>query len=281
MRRRLLKPSPPAIGAGATLNGAPIAASTRRELEGARIAGPRAADRKASPTRRPRSCSASRKFPRSPTGWRGSPAGSLDGAFASADSHDWDIAAADIILGEAGARLSDADGRPLDYNRRGDSPWRAGGRAARAAAPAGRGAAPRLRRREGRKLDGMKLESAALRAEICGIRLARGKARRRPPVASAGAIARNDVMTEHDASAPRIETAPASGVRRRADESRQLPVSRSRQRSTSSGFFPITTAPNAPGGPRRRRRSTARKRAISSFICIAFSSPTGLRRKLA
>jgi myo-inositol-1(or 4)-monophosphatase len=41
--------------------------------------------------------------------------GTLDVAFASSGSHDWDIAAADIILTEAGACLFAADGRPLRY----------------------------------------------------------------------------------------------------------------------------------------------------------------------
>jgi myo-inositol-1(or 4)-monophosphatase len=43
---------------------------------------------------------------------------SLDGALAATDSHDWDIAGADIILSEAGARLTDIDGRPPGYNKR-------------------------------------------------------------------------------------------------------------------------------------------------------------------
>jgi myo-inositol-1(or 4)-monophosphatase len=41
--------------------------------------------------------------------------GEIDIAFASSGSHDWDVAAADIILAEAGATLSAADGLPLAY----------------------------------------------------------------------------------------------------------------------------------------------------------------------
>ena len=44
--------------------------------------------------------------------------GELMLAFASANSHDWDIAAADIVLREAGAALIGEGGRGLDYNRR-------------------------------------------------------------------------------------------------------------------------------------------------------------------
>jgi myo-inositol-1(or 4)-monophosphatase len=44
--------------------------------------------------------------------------GVVDFAVAAKDSHDWDIAAADIVLEEAGARLIDASGDRLRYNSR-------------------------------------------------------------------------------------------------------------------------------------------------------------------
>ena len=44
--------------------------------------------------------------------------GAIDFAVAAANSHDWDIAAADILLEEAGARLIDASGERLRYNSR-------------------------------------------------------------------------------------------------------------------------------------------------------------------
>jgi myo-inositol-1(or 4)-monophosphatase len=44
--------------------------------------------------------------------------GALDFAVAAENSHDWDIAAADILLEEAGARLIDASGERLRYNGR-------------------------------------------------------------------------------------------------------------------------------------------------------------------
>jgi myo-inositol-1(or 4)-monophosphatase len=44
--------------------------------------------------------------------------GSVDFAIAAENSHDWDIAAADIVLGESGAHLIDASGERLRYNSR-------------------------------------------------------------------------------------------------------------------------------------------------------------------
>ena len=44
--------------------------------------------------------------------------GAVDFAVAAQNSHDWDIAAADILLEEAGARLIDASGERLSYNAR-------------------------------------------------------------------------------------------------------------------------------------------------------------------
>ena len=44
--------------------------------------------------------------------------GAVDFAVAAENSHDWDIAAADILLEEAGARLIDASGERLRYNAR-------------------------------------------------------------------------------------------------------------------------------------------------------------------
>ena len=43
--------------------------------------------------------------------------GAIHFAVAAGNSHDWDIAAADLLLEEAGARLVDAAGKPLTYNR--------------------------------------------------------------------------------------------------------------------------------------------------------------------
>jgi myo-inositol-1(or 4)-monophosphatase len=45
--------------------------------------------------------------------------GDLDGAFAAAGSHEWDVAAADLILSEAGGRLTTVGGLALNYNKAG------------------------------------------------------------------------------------------------------------------------------------------------------------------
>ncbi|WP_416798324.1 3'(2'),5'-bisphosphate nucleotidase CysQ [Ciceribacter azotifigens] len=43
--------------------------------------------------------------------------GRIDATFVKPNSHDWDIAAADLILQRAGGRLADLDGNALVYNR--------------------------------------------------------------------------------------------------------------------------------------------------------------------
>lgn len=43
--------------------------------------------------------------------------GRLEGTFVKPDSHDWDLAAADLILACAGGALVDLSGNPLRYNR--------------------------------------------------------------------------------------------------------------------------------------------------------------------
>jgi myo-inositol-1(or 4)-monophosphatase len=44
--------------------------------------------------------------------------GALDAAFASANARDWDIAAADVILREAGGQLATLEGSEIFYNRK-------------------------------------------------------------------------------------------------------------------------------------------------------------------
>jgi myo-inositol-1(or 4)-monophosphatase len=105
-----------ARGAGATLNNSPLAAATRFAPGAFTAAGPRpiltgmASVLAASveivpkvPSLAYRLCLAA--------------SGQLDFAVAAADSHDWDIAAADLILEEAGARLVGVSGETLAYNR--------------------------------------------------------------------------------------------------------------------------------------------------------------------
>lgn len=45
--------------------------------------------------------------------------GSFDAAFARPNAHDWDLAASDLLVHEAGGTLSALDGKPPQYNRTG------------------------------------------------------------------------------------------------------------------------------------------------------------------
>ncbi len=92
-----------ALGSGATRNGARIFASARSRLDGGRVGGPKpmvedvAAQAGATFVTEPKIPSLAYRLARVAEG-------SLDAALASPNSHDWDIAAADILLHEAGAR---------------------------------------------------------------------------------------------------------------------------------------------------------------------------------
>jgi myo-inositol-1(or 4)-monophosphatase len=105
-----------ARGHGAALNGASIAVSDRRTLAEARIGGPK-------PMVEAIGRAAGAAFvtqPKIPSlAYRMAlvASGVLDVALASERSHDWDIAAVDLILEEAGGRLVEAAGGPLRYNR--------------------------------------------------------------------------------------------------------------------------------------------------------------------
>jgi myo-inositol-1(or 4)-monophosphatase len=103
-------------GAGARLNGAAIAVSKTAALSaGARIAAPGLLAE--------RLRQAGLKFelqPRLPSlalRIANVASGALDAGFASENARDWDIAAADLILHEAGGRLTTLDGREIRYNR--------------------------------------------------------------------------------------------------------------------------------------------------------------------
>ncbi len=106
-----------ARGAGALLNGAAIVASSRSVLAGGRAAGPK-------PMVEAIGIEAGAPFilePKVPSlAYRMClvASGAVDIALASEKSHDWDVAAADLILEEAGAHLVALDGAGLIYNRR-------------------------------------------------------------------------------------------------------------------------------------------------------------------
>lgn len=105
-----------AAGCGATLNGAPIAVSTAAGLDGARAAGPK-------PLLEQLARAAGAVFvpqPRIPSlAYRLAlvASGDFEIAAAAGMSHDWDVAAADLVIEEAGGRLSGLDGAALLYNR--------------------------------------------------------------------------------------------------------------------------------------------------------------------
>jgi len=102
-------------GGGATLNGAAITASAGTSLADARIAGPKALlDRLATVTPPftvvPRVPSLALRLARVAQG-------SFDVAIAGGNSHDWDLAAADLLVHEAGGALTPFGGGPVTYNR--------------------------------------------------------------------------------------------------------------------------------------------------------------------
>jgi len=101
-------------GAGATLNGAPIAASRGDAIKGARIGGPKGfLERLAAVApafiMTPRVHSLALRLARVADG-------TLDAAFASRTSRDWDLAAADLLVHEAGGALTTTGGGTLAYN---------------------------------------------------------------------------------------------------------------------------------------------------------------------
>ena len=102
-------------GHGATLNGARIHVSTGANLSGARLAGPRRylerlKDLHPQVDAKPKIHSLALRLTRVAHG-------ELDAAFASGGSHDWDLAAADLLVHEAGGVLTDFFGRGLTFNR--------------------------------------------------------------------------------------------------------------------------------------------------------------------
>ena len=102
-------------GQGATCNGQPIAVAPGAEFANMRIAGPKDfLDRVAAITPAftivPRIHSLALRLARVAQG-------TIDAAIAGGNSHDWDLAAADLLVHEAGGALTRFDGTPLNYNR--------------------------------------------------------------------------------------------------------------------------------------------------------------------
>jgi myo-inositol-1(or 4)-monophosphatase len=104
-----------AKGHGATINGIRLAANPGDSLSGARLAGPQSYLRRIAEIAprmvpQPKINSLALRFARVAQG-------TLDAAFASRNSNDWDLAAADLLVHEAGGALTDFGGRAAGYNR--------------------------------------------------------------------------------------------------------------------------------------------------------------------
>lgn len=102
-------------GGGATLNGARLTIAPGDGLTGARVAGPKShLDRLGQLNPRvlpqPKVFSLALRVARVASG-------ELDASFASRNSHDWDLAAADLLVHEAGGALTDLSGAVITYNR--------------------------------------------------------------------------------------------------------------------------------------------------------------------
>ena len=100
---------------GATCNGVAIAATQGTELAGARIAGPRGLLERLTSvvppfTAMPRVRSLALRLAQVAHG-------ACDVALAGGNSHDWDLAAADLLVHEAGSALTSIMGGTVTYNR--------------------------------------------------------------------------------------------------------------------------------------------------------------------
>lgn len=105
-----------ARGQGTKLNGVPVRAAGGSTLDFARVAGPKPLVERLKPSLgeiklHRRIGSLALRLCRVADG-------ALDAAFAGGNSHDWDLAAADLIVQEADGRMSDLSGDPILYNRR-------------------------------------------------------------------------------------------------------------------------------------------------------------------
>ncbi|WP_286173969.1 inositol monophosphatase family protein [Rhodobacter sp. NTK016B] len=105
-----------AQGAGATLNGEPITATTRRDPEGATILCARPA---LDPEHWPGGLPPVKRQFRPSLAWRLALVGEgrFDSMLTIRDAWDWDIAGAALIATEAGATVTDRHGRALTFNR--------------------------------------------------------------------------------------------------------------------------------------------------------------------
>jgi myo-inositol-1(or 4)-monophosphatase len=104
-----------ARGHGAALNDVPIHATAGTELDFSRVAGPKPLVQRLSLASgeiilHPRIGSLALRLCRVAQG-------SLDAAFVGGQSHDWDLAAANLIVQEADGNMTALSGDPISYNR--------------------------------------------------------------------------------------------------------------------------------------------------------------------
>jgi myo-inositol-1(or 4)-monophosphatase len=105
-----------AAGQGATCNGEPIAATADADLDGVRVAGPPGLLKTLATLRPglvpvPKIHSLALRITRVAHG-------RIDAALASGNSHDWDLAAADLLVHEAGGTITTLRGHLPVYNQR-------------------------------------------------------------------------------------------------------------------------------------------------------------------
>ena len=103
-------------GKGAWQGGAPLTPSTATELAGARFASSRRYA-KAAAAKAGEDAAEVRFVPSLAYRLALVASGEVDIAIAKANAQDWDLAAADLLVEEAGARLGDLRGEKLIYNR--------------------------------------------------------------------------------------------------------------------------------------------------------------------
>ncbi|PZR90515.1 MAG: 3'(2'),5'-bisphosphate nucleotidase CysQ [Stutzerimonas stutzeri] len=101
-------------GGGAHSNGKPIRANELTTLAGAHIAGPKPM---LDALARQEDFIATDKIPSLALRLTRIADGTIDAGLVSPDARDWDLAAADLVLKEAGGQVTTSDGEALSYNR--------------------------------------------------------------------------------------------------------------------------------------------------------------------
>jgi len=102
-------------GNGATRNGVAIAASGGASIAQARIAGPKGLLERLAGVAPP--FAAMPRVPSLALRLARVAQGTFDAAIAGGNSHDWDLAAADLLVHEAGGAITPFGGGPVIYNR--------------------------------------------------------------------------------------------------------------------------------------------------------------------